>query len=116
MFTTYMIVTVLVAMANSYAAINDFLRAEFVLSSMDRLGIPEAQLLPLGVLKAAGAAGLLVGIGVPLVGVAAGLGLVLFFVGAIVTAVRAHWYAHIPQPAMFLLLAAGALVLRLASV
>jgi DoxX-like family len=116
MFIAYIIVTVLAATANAYAATNDFLRAEFVLSSMNRLGVPESQMSPLGALKAAGAAGLLVGIGVPPIGVAAAFGLILFFVGAIVTAMRAHWYAHIPQPAMFLVLAAGALVLRLASV
>jgi DoxX-like family len=115
MFTAYVIVTVLAAAANTYAAINDFMRAEMVLASMDRLGVPESQLLPLGSLKAAGAAGLLVGVGVPLIGVAAAVGLVLFFVGAIVTAIRAQWYTHIPQPAIFLMLAAGSLVLGLAS-
>ena len=115
MLTAYIIVTVLAAAGNAYAATNDFMRAEMVLASMDRLGVPESQLIPLGALKAAGAAGLLVGIGVPPIGVAAAVGLVLFFVGAIVTAIRAHWYTHIPQPATFLMLAAGSLVLGLAS-
>jgi hypothetical protein len=115
MFTAYVIVTILAAAANTYAATNDFMRAEMVLASMNRLGVPESQLFLLGALKAAGAAGLLVGIGVPVIGLAAAVGLVLFFVGAIVTAVRAHWYTHIPQPAAFLMLASGSLVLGLAS-
>jgi hypothetical protein len=115
MFTAYVIVTILAAAANTYAATNDFMRAEMVLASMNRLGVPESQLFLLGALKAAGAAGLLVGIGVPAIGLAAAVGLVLFFVGAIVTAVRAHWYTHVPQPAAFLMLAAGSLVLGLAS-
>ena len=54
------------------------------------------------------------GIGVPLIGVAAAVGLVLFFVGAIITHVRAHVYSF-SFPAAFLLLAVGALGLRLVS-
>jgi hypothetical protein len=115
MFTAYVIVTVLAAGANLYAATNDFTRATWVLANMTTLGVPQAWLFTLGALKAAGALGLLVGIGIPLIGVAAAVGLVLFFVGAIVTALRAHWYAHLPYPAAWLLLAVGALVLRLAA-
>jgi hypothetical protein len=67
-------------------------------------------------LKAAGALGLLVGLGVPLLGVVAAGGLVLFFVGAILTHLRAHWYSFtLTLPAAFLLLAVGSLGLRLAS-
>jgi hypothetical protein len=39
----------------------------------------------------------------------------VFFVGAIVTAMRARWYAHISYPAIFLGLAVASLVLRLGS-
>ncbi|HEX7975443.1 MAG TPA: DoxX family protein, partial [Anaerolineales bacterium] len=39
----------------------------------------------LGTLKAMGAVGLVIGIGLPLIGVAASLGLVLYFIGAVVT-------------------------------
>jgi len=74
----------------------------------------QAWLLPLGALKAAGALGLLAGIGVPLIGVAAAVGLVLFFVGAIITHIRAHYYSF-TAPAAFILLAVGSLVPRLAS-
>jgi DoxX-like family len=115
MFTAYVIVTVLAAGANIYAATNDFTRVKWVLVNMTKLGVPHSWLFSLGVLKAAGALGLLVGIGVPQIGVAASVGLILFFVGAIVTAMRAHWYAHVPYPAAWLLLAVGSLVLRLAS-
>jgi hypothetical protein len=67
----------------------------------------------LGILKAAGATGLLVGIGVPLIGTAAAIGLILFFVGAIIIHLRARDYSLGPAVA-FLLLAVAALVLRLA--
>jgi hypothetical protein len=115
MFTAYVVVTVLAAGANIYAAINDFIRAEWVLANMTKLGVPHAWLFSLGALKAAGALGLLAGFGIPPIGVAASVGLVLFFIGAIVTAMRAHWYSHIPYPTAWLVLAVGSLVLRLAS-
>jgi hypothetical protein len=67
-------------------------------------------------LKAAGALGLVAGIAVPSVGIAAATGLVLYFVGAIVTVGRAGWYEHLPYPTAFLLLSVTALVLRLATV
>lgn len=114
MFAAYVLVTVLAAIANGWAASNDFTRPAWVLDNMDRLGVPQSQLHTLGALKAAGAAGLLIGIAVPFVGVAAAVGLVLFFMGAIVTVVRARWWAHW-YPVMFLALAAGSLALRLAA-
>jgi hypothetical protein len=115
MFTAYVVVTILAAAANIYAATVDFTRAEWVVANITRLGLPNSWLFPLGALKAAGALGLLVGIGVPPMGVAASAGLILFFVGAIITALRARWYAHLPYPAVWLVLAIGSLVLRLAS-
>ena len=66
----------------------------------------------LGTLKAAGAIGLLVGIAVPQIGIAAAVGLVLFFVAAIITHLRAHDYSF-GLAVVFLLLAVAALVLRL---
>ena len=114
MFTAYVIITVLAAGANIYAAINDFARAESVLATMARLGVPESWLLILGILKAAGALGLLVGIGIPAIGVAASLSLALFFVAAIITHLRARDYSLGPA-IVFLLLVVAALALRRAS-
>ena len=54
------------------------------------------------------------GIGVPLIGTAAAIGLILFFVGAIITHLRAGDYSF-GLAVVFLLLAVAALVLRLAS-
>jgi hypothetical protein len=116
MFTTYVIVTILAAAANAAAAGFDFARHPQVLANGTALGIPHSWLLPLGALKAAGALGLLVGIGVPPLGVAAALGLVLFFVGAVLTHLRAHAAARsYAYPAVFLLLAVGSLLERLAA-
>jgi hypothetical protein len=115
MHTAYVVVTVIAAGANVYAAAHDFLRPGWLLANMTRLGVPQSWLSGLGGLKAAGGFGLLIGIGLPLIGIAAAAGLVLFFVGAIVTALRARWYGHLPYPLAWLVLAVASLSLRLAS-
>ncbi|MDF2775835.1 MAG: putative integral rane protein [Geminicoccaceae bacterium] len=113
--TAYVIVNILAAVTYAYAAYVDFSRAEWVLDNMTKYGVPHSWLFVLGALKAAGAIGLLVGIRVPQIGGAAAIGLILYFVGAIVTVVRAHWYSHLHFPVLFLLPAAGSLVVLLAS-
>src|SRR5206468_110033 len=83
MFTAYLVVTVLAAAANIFSATLDFIRFKQILINMAKVGVSESWITILGVLKAAGALGLLVGIRVPLIGTAAAVGLVLFFVGAV---------------------------------
>jgi len=115
MFTTYVVVTLMAIAANTFAATADFMRLKFVLITAAKVGVPESWLPMLGILKAAGALGLLVGlIGVPLIGTAAAVGLVLFFVGAIITHLRVGDCSISPATA-FLLLAVAALVLGLVS-
>src|SRR5215207_2611857 len=114
MFTAYVVVTLMAIAANTFAATADFMRYKFVLITAAKAGVPESWLPMLGTLKAAGALGLLVGlIGVPLIGTAA-VGLILFFVGAIITHLRVRDYSIGPAAA-FLLLAVAALVLGLVS-
>ena len=85
MFIAYVVVTLLAAAANIFSATLDFVRYKQVLINMAKAGVSVSWITPLGILKAAGAMGLLVGIGVPLIGTAAAIGLILFFVGAIIT-------------------------------
>lgn len=115
MFAVYVVVTLLAAAANLYGATADFTRPAWIMDNMGRLNVPESRLAALGALKAAGGLGLLVGFAVPALGVAAGVGLVLFFVGAIATVVRNGWYAHLPYPTTYLLLAAASVTLNLAA-
>lgn len=111
--TAYIVVTVLAAAANIYAAANDFVRPKWLVGNMSKLGVPESWLPTLGILKAAGALGLLIGIGVPLIGMAAAVGLTLFFVGAVITHLRAHDLSlGNGVPVMFLVVVVAALVLR----
>lgn len=114
MDTAYVVVTVLAIVATGAIAAADLARAEFVLTNSASVGVPESWLTALGLLKAAGATGLALGlVGVPLVGTAAALGLTLFFVGAIVTHLRAHNH-DLLFPAAYLTLAASTLALSLA--
>ncbi len=113
MFTIYVVVTALAAAANGFSATLDFIRYKPILVNMGKAGVPESWLPRLGALKAAGAIGLLVGIGAPLIGMAAAAGLVLFFIAAIITHVRARDYSF-GLAVVFLLLAVGALMFRLA--
>ncbi len=115
MDTAYVVVTVLAIVATGAIAAADFARAEFVLANAASVGVPESWLTPLGLLKAAGATGLALGlVGLSLVGTTAALGLTLFFVGAIVTHLRAH-NLDLLFPAAYLALAASSLALSLAA-
>src|SRR5712675_1516240 len=114
MLATYLTVTLATAAANIFSATCDFVRYKQVSIAMAKAGVPESWMTTLGILKAAGALGLLVGIGVPLIGIAAAVGLILFFVGAIITHLRGRDYSLGPAM-LFLLLAVAALVARLAS-
>jgi hypothetical protein len=116
-FTAYLIVTLVAVAANTFSGIAALAHFGPILPGMARAGVPVSWLrFPIGTLKTAGAAGLLLGVlGVPLVGPAAALGLVLFFVCALYTHVRAGDYsAQFGLANGYLALAAGALVLGLA--
>lgn len=112
MSTAYVIVTVVAIAANAGIAVADLLRAGFVLANSAEVGLPRAWLPWLATAKAAGAAGLLLGLlGARPLGVAAAVGLVLFFVGAVAAHVRLRVYHNIAFPLGYLALAATALAL-----
>ena len=116
MHSAFIIVSAVAAAANIFAAINDFTRPKWLLANMTRLRVPESWLPVLGLLKAAGALGLLIGIGAPLIGIAAAAGLTLYFIGAVITHLRARDFAlGNGGPVFFLLLALAALVLGIYS-
>src|SRR5919109_3190295 len=118
MFPAYLVVTLLAIAANTFSGVAALVHFKPILPGMARAGVPESWLtFPIGTLKTAGAAGLLLGlVGVPLVGTAAAIGLVLFFVCAVYTHVRASDYS--PQFGLaigFLSLAVATLALGLSS-
>jgi hypothetical protein len=90
----YVIVTVLWAVWVAFSAGSVFLRAKWIVQPLADYGVPPSWWPFLGTAKAAGAAGLLVGLFMPVIGVMAMIGLVLYFVGAVATVMRARLYSH----------------------
>ncbi|MQS13597.1 DoxX family protein [Streptomyces kaniharaensis] len=115
MSVAHTIVTVLGALMAGFSAGAVFFKAEFVVGPLAEYGVPRAWWTWLGVAKAAGAIGLLVGFVVPVIGELAAIGLVLYFTGAVITVLRARAYAHVPFPIIYAVPAAASLVLGLAA-
>ncbi|MUL81245.1 MULTISPECIES: DoxX family protein [unclassified Mycolicibacterium] len=92
--------------ANAAMALADLAGARFVLANSAEVGVPRTWVPMLGLFKGAGAVGLLVGVlAYPPIGVAAAIGLTAFFVGAVITHIRARVFYNIAFPAAFLALA-----------
>ncbi|WP_308250880.1 DoxX family protein [Nonomuraea rhizosphaerae] len=109
----YAIVTVLTAAWVGFSAVSVFTRAKWVVGPLAEYGITSRWWPWLGTAKAAGALGLLAGLFVPVVGVVAGICLVLYFAGALITVARARSYAHLPFPLLYMVPVAGVLALSL---
>ena len=115
MSVAYIVVTVLAAALVGYSAAAVFVRAPWVAQALTAYGVPRSWWPWLGTAKVAGTAGLLVGLFVPLIGAMAAIGLVLYFDGAVVTVVRARYFAHIPYPVVFLAPVVASMALRVAA-
>ena len=112
MSTTATVVVIIAAAWVGFSAYSLFTHKAYVVDNLRDYGVPESWWPWLGTAKALGALGLLAGLAVPAVGVAAAAGLVVYFTGAVITIVRAGTYSHIPFPLLYLApaLAAGVLV------
>jgi hypothetical protein len=113
MTAAYTTVAALTAVALAYAAYMNFVGHESVIAVAERVRVPQSWMLPLGVLLAAGALGLLVGFAVPLIGTAAAVGIVLYFCVAIGAHLRVRDYQLGPA-AIFLSLGVATLALGVA--
>ncbi|GHA91721.1 MULTISPECIES: DoxX family protein [Streptomyces] len=102
------IATVACIAANLGIAIADYGRAPFVLANSAEVRLPSTMLPYLATLKLAGAAGLVIGLlGAHPLGLAAGVGLVFFFTGAVTAHISARVFYNIAFPGVFLVLAAA---------
>jgi hypothetical protein len=129
MLTAYVVVGALLTAYLTFSFTADYARYHRVLTAMANADVPQSWLPTLATIKATGALGLLVGIVVPLTGLTAGIqtaatiigaaaavGVILFFVGAVITHLRAHEPLTAFAPAsVFLLLAVTTLGLGLAA-
>lgn len=115
MYTAYVIVTVVAAAFVGFSALSVFIKAKYVVEPLTAYGVPQSWWTWLGLAKTAGAVGLAVGLFIPFIGVAAGIGLVLYFIGALITVARARWYGHLAAPLMYLVPVAASLTLGFAA-
>ncbi|MFZ3497525.1 DoxX family protein [Streptomyces sp. 5.8] len=114
MFIAYAVVAGLLALTLAASATFTLQRNPAVTENMTKAGVPDSWLPRLATLKAAGAVGLVAGLWLTPLGVAAAIGVTLYFIGAVITHLRAKDYDFAPA-AVLTLVAAAALVLRVAA-
>ncbi|MEB8342467.1 DoxX family protein [Streptomyces endophyticus] len=100
--TTVLVVTVLTALWVGFSGVSLLRRAPFVVEPLVSYGVPDTWWPRLAVAKLLGAAGLLVGLAVPAIGIAAAIALALYFVGAVVTVLRVRSYKTVAFPVLYL--------------
>jgi len=88
MAAAYVTVTILAAVFTGIAAVTYLIGHDYPKAQADMKRVPRSWLPVLGTLLAAGSLGLLAGFVVPLLGTLAAVGLVLYFLGALVAHLR----------------------------
>jgi hypothetical protein len=113
MHILYFVITVAFALMVTYSGIGKIRRDPLPVRVVhETIGLPLKYFPLLAACEFAGAVGLVAGIWWPPIGIAAGIGLVLYFVGAIVSHLRVGDVKGIGSAAFMLALAAIALALR----
>ena len=112
MFVATVIVSSLLAVAALGSGLAKLSKQPALIESLTGLGVPASWIPLLAIAELAGAVGLVVGFWVAPLGIAAAIGLVLYFAGAVATHIRAKDPKFQP-PAALMLLSIVALVLRI---
>ena len=94
MSIAYVVAIVLWAAWLSVSAVAILVRARWITQALADYDVPASWWPWLGTARAAGAAGVLAGLVVPLIGVTAMVGLVLYFFAAVAAVIRARGYSH----------------------
>jgi uncharacterized membrane protein YphA (DoxX/SURF4 family) len=116
-FIALVIVTVLLAVICLNSAVMKLRKNEQVLASIHgTVGVPIRQLPVLAGLEIAGAAGILIGLWLEPLGIAAAIGLVAYFLGAMIGHLRVGDTKGVAMPVLPLVLSIAVLVLRLMTV
>lgn len=112
MFAAYLTVTILASAFTATAAVFYLIGHDYPKAQADMKGVPRSWLPWLGAALAAGSAGLLAGFAVPLLGLLAASGLVLYFLGALAAHLRVG-SRQLVGGAVFLAFAVASLMLNL---
>ena len=117
MGNAYLAVTLVAIAANGFSGIAALLHFRPIMAGMAKADVPESWLtFPIGTLKTLGALGLAAGLVFRPLGISAAIGLVLFFVCALYTHIRAGDYSsQFGLATGFLCLNVAALALSLPS-
>lgn len=114
MSIAYLGTTILLAAMLMFSGIGKIRRDLHIVQIIHEVvGVPLKYFRVLAACEFAGALGLVLGIWWPCLGVAAGIGLVLYFVGAVISHLRVADVKGIGPAAFMLVVAAAALVLRI---
>lgn len=111
----YIATAVLISAILVFTARNQLVREKEVTASLTRLGVPDRMFAVLATLQLLGAAGLLIGIFFRPLGIAAAIGVVLFFLGAVIAHLRANDAKGAPIPAVLAAFSIVPLALGLAT-
>jgi len=110
----YLVVTILLAGIVTFSGIGKVRHDPQIVQVIHEVvGVPMKYFPLLAACEFAGALGVVLGIWWPVLGVAAGIGLVLYFVGAVVSHLRVGDIKGIGPAAFILVVAAAALALRI---
>ncbi|HEY9304129.1 MAG TPA: DoxX family protein [Mycobacterium sp.] len=91
MHATYLVVTMIAIAIDGFSGVSALVHFAPIIPPMQRAGVPVSWLtFPIGTLKTLGTVGLVVGLWVPPIGLAAAAGLTVFFVCAMYTHVLAN--------------------------
>ncbi|MFD7714712.1 DoxX family protein [Streptomyces sp. NPDC059814] len=115
MFITYAILAALMSVVLLASASAKFTRPKRLVDQMSTLGLPYRMLPFLGVAQVAGAAGLIIGLWRGPLGIAAAVGLTLYFIGAVAAHLRAGDHKGAPPAGVLTIVAVVLIALRAAT-
>ncbi|MGW4720915.1 DoxX family protein [Nocardia sp. NPDC004260] len=116
MYIAYTVVAVLLSLVLLASARDKLVRNPARMAGFESIGVPLTWVPWLTTAEIAGAAGLLAGIWFASLGVAAAIGLVLYFVGAVGAHLRGGDAVHVAPAAVILIVSAVLIGLRIATV
>lgn len=113
MSIAFLAITILFAVLTAFSGVLKVRRDPRVITIIhDTIGVPMEYMNLLAACEFAGAAGLVLGIWYAPLGIAAGIGLVIYFIGAVVSHLRVGDVKGIGNAVFMLVMAAAALTLR----
>ena len=97
------ILTALLGLVTVFSAVGKFTNNPQAVEMLHHLGLTDGKIRLLGAIEVLGALGLLIGIWIPILGLLAAIGFVLYFLGAALAHVRSKDAAKDMVPALVLL-------------